>query len=224
MNIKFAVCLLSLALPEQLRYAVFRRYFGWKIDPSAKISRFSVLIVDYADIGKDASIGALTVIRGLSNLRMGTNSIIGRLNWISGYPAQLKQSFSQIGNRDPSLYIGDESAITNRHLIDCTDAVRIGRYSTVAGFRSQVLTHSINLESSMQSCAPVLIGDYVFVGTAVVILGGSTIPSYTVVGANTLINKELKEQYCLYGGVPVKQIKTLPHNYKYFSRESGSVS
>jgi acetyltransferase-like isoleucine patch superfamily enzyme len=101
--------------------------------------------------------------------------------------------------------------------------VTIGRYSTFAGFRSQILTHSIDLKNSKQSCKPVSIGEYCFVGTGCVILGGSRLPSYSVLGANALLNSSPEDTYSLYAGVPAKKINSIPKSHNYFYRKSGFV-
>jgi acetyltransferase-like isoleucine patch superfamily enzyme len=121
------------------------------------------------------------------------------------------------------LLIGAHSAITHRHLIDCTNRVTIGRFTTVAGFQSQMLTHSIDLEHNRQASAPISIGDYCFVGTNSVFLGGSAIPDYCVVGAKSLVNKAFADTHHLYGGVPARQLQGLPADYAYFQRTSGFV-
>ena len=115
------------------------------------------------------------------------------------------------------------SAITNRHIVDCTERIRIGAFTTIAGFASQLLTHSINLENSRQEANPITIGDYCFIGTNCVLLGGSSLPDYSVLGAKSLLNRNCRDSYFLYGGVPAKPIKALPPTTRYFQRESGYV-
>ena len=119
--------------------------------------------------------------------------------------------------------MGEHSAITHRHLIDCTNSVVIGKFTTFAGFQSQILTHSIDIENNCQSSAPVRVGDYCFVGTNSVFLGGSALPDYCVLGAKSLLNKGFTETHQLYGGVPAQPIKKLPPDWKYFTRSEGFV-
>ncbi len=45
-------------------------------------------------------------------------------------------------------------------LIDCTARVRIGAFATIGGFRSQLLTHSIDFEAGRQTAEPIEIGEY----------------------------------------------------------------
>ena len=121
------------------------------------------------------------------------------------------------------MILGSQSAITHRHIIDCTNAVHIGEFTTLAGYRSQILTHSIDLMDCRQSSAPVRIGDYCFIGTDCVLLGGSALPSYSALGAKSLLNKAYDQTYSLYAGVPAKPVKSLEPEMKYFQREVGFV-
>ena len=54
---------------------------------------------------------------------------------------------------------------------------------------------------------PLLIGDHVWVGCRSIILKGAIIPNNTIIATNSLVNKELIQENCIYGGSPVKCIK-----------------
>ncbi len=103
---------------------------------------------------------------------------LGSLIYISGYPTSLSDHFNHIENRKCQLYIGRHSAITSRHFIDCTAGIKIGKYTTIAGIRTQILTHSIDLVKNRQDARPIEIGDYCFIGTNCVILPG---PSFQTI-------------------------------------------
>src|SRR5207245_5527131 len=83
----------------------------------------------------------------------------------------------------PQLIVGDHAAITHRHLIDCTDSITIGRFTTVAGHRSQFLTHGIDFEDCVQKAKPIEIGQYCHIGTSCILLPGSRLPDYSMLGA-----------------------------------------
>jgi acetyltransferase-like isoleucine patch superfamily enzyme len=170
-----------------------------------------------------SQIGHLTVCKGIDLLHLKAHSSIGRGNWITGFPLGGSPHFADEANRRPELVLGEHAAITHRHLIDCTNSVTIGRFTTMAGFQSQILTHSIDLERNRQTSAPVRIGDYCFVGTNSVLLPGSSLPDYSVLGAKSLLNRAFTDAYTLYGGVPAATIKQLPADYAYFKRTEGFV-
>jgi acetyltransferase-like isoleucine patch superfamily enzyme len=119
--------------------------------------------------------------------------------------------------------MGECSAITKNHHIDCTNLIQIGRFTTVAGYQTQLLTHSIDILKSCQDSAPILIGDYTFIGTNATILGGAILPDYSVLGAKSLLNKPYSQKWMLYGGVPAKPLRELPKDAKYFHRTDGFI-
>ena len=74
-----------------------------------------------------------------------------------------------------------------------------------------------------QDSQSIIIGSYCFLGTASIILGGAKLPDYSVLGAQSLLNKHFDETYSLYGGVPAKFISKIPKEAKYFTRNNGYV-
>lgn len=213
----------SLLLPWPLRRWWLRRFFGYEIHPTARIGRSWVqpgrLIMEAG-----ARIGSGTVCKGLALIELKEGAHLGNLNWITGLPANHDRYFRHQPERRPELRLGRHASITNRHLIDCTGTVSIGAFSTLAGFRSQILTHSIDLAESRQDSQPVSIGEYCFVGTDCVLLGGSALPDRSVLGAKSLLNKVFTEGGTLYGGVPAKAIRPLPtEQMRYFQRAEGWV-
>lgn len=209
-------------LPWFLKRRILSGLFGYTLHPTAFIGK-SVVMAKRVSLGPNARIGHLSLVKGLDELRLGECARLGNLNWVSGFPSGGGAHFSHQPDRKPSLAIGDHAAVTNRHLLDCTNSVAIGAFSTFAGFRSQILTHSIDLAESRQSSAPVVIGDHCFVGTDCVILGGARLPSRSVLGAKSLLNKAHHTEGMLYAGVPAAPIKQLPEGWKYFAREVGFV-
>lgn len=173
-------------------------------------------------MGQGARIGHLNMCKGLDLLELGAEASIGRLNWISGFPSTDKSHFSG-ETRDPSLLLAEHSAITNRHIIDCTDSITVGAFTTVAGFRSQFLTHSIDLELNSQRAKPITIGKYCFVGTGVIVLGGSTLPDNCILGAGSVLAKHYTEEATLYAGAPARPVKKINVSGGYFIRSTGFV-
>jgi len=219
---RILVSVIGFILPWQLRRRILIALFGYKIHSSARIG-FSIIFPKRLEMGEGARIGNLTVCKGISLLRMGEKSSIGNLNWISGFPESDKTFFGGEHDRRPELVICSHAAITNRHIIDCTNSVRVGKFSTVAGYRSQILTHSIDLYNSRQASKPISIGEYTFVGSASILLGGSALPDYSVLGANSVLNKAHAEPYVLYAGNPAKAVKVLSRDMAYFHRSTGYV-
>jgi acetyltransferase-like isoleucine patch superfamily enzyme len=219
---KSALYLVSLVMPWPVRRWILVTFFGHAIDPSSRIG-LAWIMPKKLILEADSQIGTLTVCRGLDLLHLKANAAIGKANWIMGCPIGDKTSFGHQPDRRSELIMEQHSAITSRHLVDCTNRVSIGAFSVFAGFRSQILTHSVDLENSRQSSAPIVIGDYCFTGTDCVLLGGSVLPHHSVLGAKSLLNKEQTEPYSLYAGVPARAVKTLSPDLKFFSRKTGII-
>ena len=214
---------ISLVLPWIIRRWWLNYFFGYEIHPSAQIG-LSWVMPERLVMLKGARIGSGTVCKGLALVEMKEGAHLGNLNWVTGLAAGSDRYFKHQPERRPELRLGRHAAITNRHLIDCTGTVTIGAFSTFAGFQSQILTHSIDLAASQQTSQPVSIGEYCFVGTNCVLLGGSALPDRSVLGAKSLLNKAFTNTDTLYGGVPAKALRTLPtEEMRYFHRQEGWV-
>ena len=219
---KKLLAVLSLLLPWSLRRSFLNRVMRYNIHPTARIGR-SWIFPDYLEMQPGARIGSFTVCKGISRLVLCKSARVGNLNWITGFPADDASFFASQPDRKPELIVHEHAAITNRHLIDCTDSVTIGRFTTFAGFRSQILTHSIDLEICRQVSKPVIIGDYCFVGTGSIILAGAVLPNHSVLGAGSVLNKQYTESYQLYAGNPARPVKPLREGMSYFNRSEGFV-
>ena len=209
--------------PWFMRRRLLTWLFGYRFHPGARISALALVAPRRLVMGRNASIGAFTVIINLDDVVMGECAAINRSNWITGYPAGSSIRFTTESSRQARLVLEDHACITKHHHIDCTNSVRIGTFTTIAGYRSQILTHSINLRTSRQESRPVAIGAYCLVGTSCVILPGSALPDRCILGAMSLLAKPFTEELTLYGGVPAIAVKKLPDDYRYFSREQGFV-
>ena len=213
---------LSLLLPWALRRSFLEKQFGYTIHPSSRIG-VAWVFPERLIMEANTSIDHLTLCKNIALLHLHEYASIGRGNWITGFPQGPSRHFTTESDRWPDLIIGAHSAITHRHLIDCTNSVTIGKFTTFAGFQSQILTHTIDLAQNRQASAPVSIGDYCFVGTNCVLLGGSALPDFCVLGAKSLLNKSLTETYNLYGGVPARALQKLSPDFAYFRRSEGFV-
>lgn len=148
----------------------------------------------------------------------------GLVNWITGFSSGSDSlHFQHQPGSTSELIVGESSAIVKHHHIDCTNRIEIGSFSTIAGYQSQLLTHSINTTDNRQDSAPIHIGDYTFIGTNCVILGGASLPSHSILGAKSLLNKEFTEEWKLYGGVPAIPITKVSTTANYFLRKDGFV-
>ncbi|MEJ8768808.1 acyltransferase [Prevotella sp. HCN-7019] len=220
---RILINLIVMVLPWFLKKRILRTFYKYKIHDTAYIG-LSYVYPIYLEMGEGASIGHFNVAIHLDSMILGKNSSISRSNWITGFPTGTKSKhFAHQKNRKSELMLGDESAITKKHHIDCTNSITIGKYTTIAGYNSQLLTHSIDIYEGRQDSHPIEIGDYCFVGTSVIVLGGSSLPSYSVLAAGSVLNKKYEDKYKLYAGVPAISRKDITCDAKYFNRGKGFV-
>lgn len=215
--------LLSFFLPWSVRRRALQKWFGYQIHPTAKIGLAWIfpgkLVMD-----ADTRIDHFCVAIHLDFIHLEQGSRMGRSNWITGFPTGTASAhFRHQPDRKAALLLREYAAVTKKHHLDCTNQIEIGPFATIAGYDSQLLTHSINVFENRQDSAPIKIGRYTFVGTNVVILGGAVLPDCCVLGAKSLLNKAYTETYKLYGGVPARALSDLSPSAKYFKREKGFV-
>lgn len=221
MKLLLKICIVGL--PWRLRRWCLMRCFGYEIDATARIG-WAWIFPRRLQMGPRSQIGHGTVAVHLDEIRLEESAGIGRLTWITGFPSGTGSAhFGHVTDRVSRLWLEPHAAITNRHLIDCTCEVRVGAFATVAGFRSQVLTHSIDVVRNRQDAQPIAIGPRSFVGTGCILLGGARLPACSVLGAGSVLNKAYEASHTLYAGQPARPIKPLDPGARYFQRESGFV-
>ncbi|MBD1393310.1 acyltransferase [Mucilaginibacter glaciei] len=215
--------LIAFILPWPLRRRAMQSWFGYSIHPAAKIG-LSWVYPGKLIMYEGARIGHLNIAIHLDEMQLGAKSSIARGNWITGFPSNTaSKHFGHQQGRRSVFILGEHAAITKHHHFDCTNVIEIGRFTTIAGYQSQFLTHSIDVIEGRQDSAKISIGEYAFVGTNVVMLGGAGLPARSVLGAKSLLNKSYTEEWMLYGGVPAKPIQPIPTDAKYFTRDIGFV-
>ncbi|MBO0933190.1 acyltransferase [Fibrella aquatilis] len=214
---------LTVLLPWSLKRVVLRRWFHYDIHPSARIG-LAWVYPRKLIMAEGSRIDHFNTAIHLDLISLAKNASIGRGNWITGMSKhEHSRHFQHQADRRAELHLGESAAITKNHHIDCTNLIEIGAFSTVAGYNSQLLTHSIDVTTSRQDSAPIHIGAYTFVGTNVVVLGGASLPARSVLGAKSLLNKSFTDEWVLYGGVPAKAVNTISREAKYFTRADGFV-
>ena len=209
--------LLIIFLPWTIRRYILNKFYRYKIHPTARIG-LSYIYPKQLIMGEGARIGHLNVAIHLELIQMDKNCSISQKNWITGFPLSNKSNFQDFPDRRPYLIMKEDSSITKQHHIDCTDMVVVGEFTTIAGYGTQILSHSFSLEKNSQACAPIQIGHHCWVGTRSVILPGAVLPPQSVLGAGAVLKKKITESFVLYGGVPAKFIKKMDETYEFFHR------
>jgi acetyltransferase-like isoleucine patch superfamily enzyme len=218
----FLMFLFTFFLPCRWRTYCYSVFYKGFVDPSSRIGR-SYISVQYLRLEAGAKISSFSIIRNLECLIMESNSRIGTFNWIYGFVIENSSHFVEEIARKSILLLKRESSLTSRHIIDCTNSVEIGEFSTIAGFYTQILTHGIDIYHNIQSSKPVIIGSYCMVGSGSIITKGSVLPKGTILAAGSVFRWSPSDEYCLYSGVPAECVKRLDENSKYYLRDKGSV-
>ncbi len=216
-----AVAVLAAMLPQRLKRLVYRHLFGWSVDSSAVIG-CSLFLVRRLVVEENVRVSHGNVFKGCELVHLGAGADIGAFNWISAPPLS-SGAFPNSRRRHPAFIMGRESAVTMRHVIDCSDEVKLGAFSTLGGMRSQVVTHAIDLDHSAQITMPVAVGERSMIFTGCTLLAGSVVPERSVVAGGAVVAGPLHEECYLYGGVPARPIKPLDPASKYFTRTAGVV-
>ena len=212
----------TMFLPWVLKRSLLTWLLGYQLDATARIG-YAIIAAASVRMGKGARIGHLTVCRDLRAVEIGDHGRIGNMNWITGNRDNPPPRARSNNKAEPILRIGTHSAITHRHYIDCSDRIEIGDFTTVAGARSQFLTHSIDLEVCRQQAEPIRIGDYCFIGTGCIVLSGAKLPDFSVLAAGSVLRENMSQPWMLYAGVPAKAKKRISESYAYFHRMVGYV-
>jgi len=217
-----ALYALGFLMPWSLRRRWLSIWFGYELHPSSWIG-YAWVMPERLVLGMEARIGHMNVCRRLDLVELGPYARMGQWNWITGTSADDPQFYQHVSQRRSQLVMGQHSALTSRHYVDCAESVTIGAYATVAGIRTQFFTHSLDIEQSQQSARPIEIGAYTMIGTGSTLLPGASLPDRAVLGAGSVVTGPLTEPLYLYAGVPAKPIRKLPATLKYFERTHGRI-
>jgi acetyltransferase-like isoleucine patch superfamily enzyme len=215
-----------IVLPSRMKVYLGRKLLGWDVHPTAYIGR-SVVLVGHLTMGAGASIGPMNVIKDVEELRLAEGASIASRNWITGFPRAADPAsdpFPHSPNRRPSLVMGKHAMITVAHDIDCSDRVEIGEYSSLAGFRCTILTHSLNLVRDRYVTGPVEIGAHTAVMSGSTLLSGTSVPARCVVSAHSVVNTPLTEELTFYSGNPAEAVRSLPETLGFFHRGEHNAS
>ena len=111
--------------------------------------------------------------------------------------------------------IGDRCHFSRDTQLSCMESITIGENCGFAeGVAIHDMTHCFGPEWAHDSfwdkpfwAAPIVIGDNVWVGCKVTIVGGVTIGDDVVIAANSVVTKDIPS-HCVVGGVPARIIRS----------------
>ena len=223
MKFKIIVQVLLWAMPWPIRRRAMCLLWGYSIHPTAHIG-FSIILPQHLIMEAKSRIFNFVACKPIDRLVLHEESAIGRWTRITGFPTSQHQYYAHVKDRKCELILGRCATITASHYIDCNGGISIGEFTTLAGGRSHLMTHSIDIYKNRQDAKPIEIGKYCFVGSACLFLPGSKLPDYCVLGAHSVLNKKLEETDCVYAGTPaIKKKKLVNDEVAYFHRTERRV-
>ena len=116
------------------------------------------------------------------------------------------------------MHLAEHAQIASYHYIDCVDSLELGRHAAIAGFRSTVLTHTIDLMRDTYVAGSVVLGEYAIVMSGCMLLAGTQIPARSVVAAGSVVSTKLTQELTFYRGNPAEAVRPLPKRLGFFHR------
>ena len=162
---------------------------------------------DAAHVGKNSLVYPPFHSWNIQNVHIGDSVNIFGGGWVQTVPEYLKDKF------EPELEIGDGTYIGHRcHIIVC-DKMNIGKNVTIAD--NVYITDNLHgfediscgvMPQPLKVPGPVSIEDEAWIGERVCIMPNVTIGKHSVIGANSVVTKDIPE-YSVAAGIPAKVIK-----------------
>ncbi|KPH11466.1 hypothetical protein [Chryseobacterium sp. ERMR1:04] len=166
----------------------------------------------FKKVGSNFQLETPYIINGCKYIEIGSDFVAGNRFWLDAIDHYRDQKFN------PEIIIKDNVHINHNVHIGAINKIVIGNNTLIA---SNVLISDHNhgsitkeennippKERPLFSKGEIIIGDNVWIGEYVSILGGVKIGNNVIIGSNSLINKDIPDN-CVVGGVPAKILKTL---------------
>jgi acetyltransferase-like isoleucine patch superfamily enzyme len=154
-------------------------------------------------VGKDSSIHWRAQFNNPAGVVIGHNTIVGNDAFLDGRFKREHQNGGKVKS-----YLSQLMGQGTRPLV-------IGNNVSIAGeVRVYTMEHDINSPEFAEVGGPVIIEDYVVIGTRVTILPGVTIGKGAVVASGAVVTKDVAP-FTVVGGVPAVFIKDRAKNLRY---------
>ena len=114
-------------------------------------------------------------------------------------------SCSRFNTRNINIFM-DNASECKHYNLTIGDDVQVGEDVIIRNADGHAI-YNLGEKEPYNEPQNIILGDYVWIGTRSIILKGSEIPSQTVVGAKSIINKKFTETNTIIAGTPAKVIK-----------------
>ena len=192
---------------------LMRKFFYWRLwlyeRYSTIIAKFKFKLWGIVYGEGIRTIGRIIVFRTpKSVIRIGNHCVFNsssKLNFRGiNHPCIL-----QTGTKHARITIGDHVEMSGCSIV-CNDSVIIGN-NVLFGANCQIGDRDGHQDRYASKPAPIIIEDGVWLGMNVTVLKGVTIGKDTIIGANSLVTKDIPAN-CIAAGSPCKVIKQREQN------------
>jgi acetyltransferase-like isoleucine patch superfamily enzyme len=189
----------------------------WWKNKKNKLYTFAVK-TDFGSIGKNSRICPPFHSGNVKNIYIGNDSSVMAGGWLECVPEYRGIKY------DPRIDVGNGTYIGHHaHIIACSQ-MKIGNNVVIADnvYISDCL-HGFEdvsmpiLEQPLVNLGRVIIEDEAWLGERVCVLPNVTIGKHSVIGANSVVTKDIPA-YCVAVGTPAKVIKKYDFNTKKWVR------
>lgn len=169
----------------------------------------------FASFGNNSVINpSFLMLVGARNIHVGNNVYIGSRVQLTAWEKIGDSLYCPEIILGDNVSIGDESQVTAINKIIIGNGVLTGKKVLITdnahGQFNDVDICKQPLDRVMFSKGPVVIKDNVWIGEKATILAGVTVGTGCVIGANSVVTKDIPD-FCMVAGTPAKIIKRLKH-------------
>ena len=181
-----------------------------KLNAAISIFYTGLRSIEFNYLGEGVYVRNGLVVEGGQYVSVGKNSFIGKNVEITAIDNYLGEKFT------PEIKIGDGVSINSNSHITCINKIIIG--NDVRAGRRVTITDNAHGKSNIDnmtippvkrmvySQGSVIIEDKVWIGNDVIILPNVTIGEGSIIGANSVVTRNVPP-YCVVGGNPAKILK-----------------
>lgn len=192
--IKIIAIILSAFYTPKVKYFIYTLYRFFYTNLYAR---------HFNTFGPNSLLGLDMKFKNLKYVRLGGNSTFGDRTVLTCYKENITPSLV-IGN---NVSIGDDAHITCSNNIIIENNVLIGKKVTISDNAHGTIqdVHIIPKDRHIVSKGPILIKENVWIGDKVTILSGVTIGKGAIIGANTVVTKDVSD-FSVVVGQPARTI------------------
>ena len=200
----------------KLIVVIIRLFYTWRVYHYLRGKCSSLYIYwispEFKSIGKGCHIEKMRSLIGAKNITIGENCSIGINAQLTAHESFRDYRFTPQITIGSGVDLGDYIHVTAINSITICDGVLTGRWVTISDHsHGHVVPEEMHLAPNgreLFSKGSVYIGKNVWIGDKASILAGVTIGEGCIIGANSVVTKDIPP-YSVVVGSPARVVKTL---------------